>query len=79
MRRDDDVLLTVAEAADLLSINPSTVWRYIDAGELTPARSKKPYVLWQSDVVALQPTAGKRKRGPKPRKRRPDTPTDPRP
>ena len=51
MRREDDVLISVAEAAALLDVNPSTVWLYIDAGELIPARPQKPYVLWQSSVI----------------------------
>lgn len=65
MRREDDVLLTVAEAAGLLDVDPATVWRYIRAADLKPAREKKPYLLWQSDVVAFRPHAKKR-RGPKP-------------
>jgi hypothetical protein len=68
MRREDDVLISVAEAATLLDVDPATVWRYIQAGDLTPAREKKPYVLWQSNVVAFKPHA-KKKRGPKPRNR----------
>jgi hypothetical protein len=67
MRRDDDVLISVAEAAELLKVDPATVWRYIQANDLTPARPAKPYVLWQSDVVAFAPRA-KKKPGPKPRK-----------
>jgi hypothetical protein len=74
MRREDDVLISVAEAAALLDVDPATVWRYIQAGDLTPARPKKPYVLWQSNVVEFKPHAQK-KRGPKPRRTRP-TPTD---
>ena len=67
MRRDDDVLVTVTEAAAILDVNPATVWRYIQADELVPARPKKPYMLWQSDVIAFKPHA-KKTPGPKPRK-----------
>jgi len=70
MRREDDVLITVAEAAGLLDVNPATVWRYIQADELTPARPKKPYMLWQSDVIDFKPRAKKRP-GPEPRKQSP--------
>jgi predicted site-specific integrase-resolvase len=64
MRRDDDVLLTLSEAAESLSVNPATVWRYIKAGDLKPARAEKPYMLWKSDVEAFAPNAHKRP-GPK--------------
>jgi hypothetical protein len=69
MRREDDVLVTVAEAAGILGVDPATVWRYIKAEDLTPARAQKPYMLWQSDVVkfAEQP---RKKPGPKPGKKR---------
>ena len=73
MRREDDVLISVAEAARLLDVNPSTVWRYIDAGELIPARPQKPYVLWQSSVIEFAPNAKKRP-GPKPGSTRPTPP-----
>lgn len=66
MRREDDVLISVAEAAELLKVNPATVWRYIQAEDLTPARDKKPYLLWQSEVVEFAPRAKKRP-GPKPK------------
>lgn len=61
------MLISVAEAARLLQVDPATVWRYIKAEDLTPARAVKPYVLWQSDVIAFKPRANKR-RGPKPRR-----------
>ncbi len=64
MRREDDVLISVAEAAELLKVNPATVWRYIQAEDLTPARDKKPYLLWQSEVIEFAPHAKKRP-GPK--------------
>lgn len=71
MRREDDVLVTVAEAAAILEVNPATVWRYIKAEDLKPAREKKPYMLWQSDVVAFSEMPKKRpgpKRGSKRRR-----------
>lgn len=71
MRREDDVLVTVAEAAAILDVDPATVWRYIKADDLKPAREKKPYMLWQSDVVAFMPRAHKTpgpKRGSKRRR-----------
>lgn len=69
MRRDEDVLLSVAEAAALLDVNPATVWRYIhlDHDPLPAERVGRAYTLWQSDVLAYQPKAN-RKRGPKPRR-----------
>lgn len=67
MRREDDVLISVSEAAGILNVDPATVWRYIKAEDLTPARPSKPYVLWQSDVEAFKPRAHKRP-GPKPRR-----------
>jgi hypothetical protein len=71
MRREDDVLVTVAEAAEILQVDPATVWRYIQAADLKPARARKPYMLWQSDVIAFKPNARKTpgpKRGSKRRR-----------
>jgi hypothetical protein len=69
MRREDDVLVTVAEAAEILKVDPATVWRYIKADDLKPARDKKPYMLWQSDVLKFS-TLPKKARGPKPGSKR---------
>jgi hypothetical protein len=63
MRRESDVLISVAEAAGLLKVDPATIWRYINRQALTPARPEKPWMLWQSDVLAFE----RPKRGPKPR------------
>ena len=61
------MLVTVAESAGILGVNPATVWRYIQAGDLVPFRPAKPYLLWKSDVEAFRPHARKTP-GPKPRK-----------
>lgn len=69
------MLLSVAEAADLLSVDPATVWRYIhlDTDPLPAKKVGRAYTLWQSDVLAFKPRAN-RKRGPKPRRPTPPTP-----
>jgi hypothetical protein len=74
MRRDEDVLLSVAEAADLLNVDPATVWRYIhlDSDPLPAQKVGRAYTLWQSDVLDFRPRAN-RKRGPK-RRPSPDQP-----
>ena len=69
------MLVTVAEAAGLLDVNPATVWRYIQARDLTPARPAKPYLLWRSDVLAFKPNAKKR---PGPKRRLDTDPAPPR-
>lgn len=62
------MLLSVAEAADLLKVDPATVWRYIhlETDPLPAQKVGRAYALWQSDVIAFQPRA-KRKPGPKPK------------
>lgn len=64
--------ISVAAAAGLLGVDRATVWRYINL-ETDPLPAKKighGYVLWQSDVLAFQPRANRR-RGPKPRSKQP--------
>lgn len=71
-RKEDDVQISVPEAATLLGVDRATVWRYITLKE-DPLPAKKighGYVLWQSDVIEYRPKA-KRRRGPKPRTRPP--------
>lgn len=58
------MLVTVAEAAEILDVDPATVWRYIKAEDIKPARDSRPYMLWQSDVLAFQKLP-KKKPGPK--------------
>jgi predicted DNA-binding transcriptional regulator AlpA len=67
-RKEDDVQISVPDAAVLLGVDRATVWRYITL-EHDPLPAKKighGYVLWQSDVEAYKPKAN-RPRGPKPR------------
>lgn len=71
MHREDDVLLSVAEAAALLDVDRTTVWRYIklaeEGGDGLPAhKAGHAYTVWQSDAEAFKPRA-KRRRGPKPK------------
>lgn len=70
-KREDDVLISVADAASLLGVNRATVWRYITLAEdpLPAERVGREFVLWRSDVEAFMPKANRR-RGPKPRKPR---------
>jgi hypothetical protein len=67
MRRDDDVLMSVAEAAAYYDVDPATVWRYInrDDDPLPAEKVGRSYAIWRSDVIAYAPKA-KRKPGPKP-------------
>lgn len=76
MRREDDVQISVAEAAFELGVNRATVWRYInlDDDPLPAQKIGHGYAIWKSDVEAFRPRA-KRRRGPKPR-HRPPTPTE---
>ena len=74
--KEDDVQISVPEAAALLEVDRATVWRYITLKE-DPLPAKKighGYVLWRSDVEAFKPRANRR-RGPKPGTR----PTPPQP
>jgi hypothetical protein len=71
MRREEDVLISVAEAASILDVNPATVWRYIQLEDdpLPAQKVGRSWALWQSDVVAFKPKA-KRTPGPKPGRER---------
>lgn len=73
MRPEDDVQISVKDAASALGVDRATVWRYInlDDDPLPAQKIGHGYVLWKSDVEAFKPKS-KRKRGPKPRK--PHTP-----
>lgn len=72
MRPEDDVQISVVEAAELLDVDRATVWRYItqDSDPLPATKVGHGFVLWKSEVLDYQPKT-KRKRGPKPRKHRP--------
>lgn len=68
MKREDDVQISVQEAAALLDVDRATVWRYItlENDPLPATKIGHGYALWRSDVEAFKPRA-KRRRGPKPR------------
>jgi len=75
MRPEDDVQISVIDAAQILGVDRATVWRYITLKEdpLPAQKIGHGYILWKSEVEAFRPRAN-RKRGP--RKRRP-SPADP--
>src|SRR5689334_2345439 len=66
MRRTDDVLISVADAATLLGVSRATVWRYIkqEHDPLPADQIGHGFTLWKSDVEAYRPKA-KRSPGPK--------------
>jgi excisionase family DNA binding protein len=68
--KDDDPLLSLREAATVLGVHPTTVWRYIQRGDLAPARTERPSAIRRSDVLAFQDKP-RPKPGPKPGTPRP--------
>lgn len=78
MNREDDVQISVTDAARLLEVDRVTVWRYITlkVDPLPAIRIGHGYILWRSDVEAFRPRVKrKRKRRPAP-PQRPPTPAE---
>jgi excisionase family DNA binding protein len=61
----DDVQISVGEAARVLDVDPSTVWRYIKHRGLPAKKVGRYHVLWRKDVLGF--IEKKPKPGPKPR------------
>lgn len=66
-QEQEDVQISVPEAAELLKVDQSTVWRYIKHRGLPAKRIGRYHVLWRSDVVKFIPK--KPKPGPQPKPR----------
>lgn len=60
MNQEDEELLTVDRAAEILDVSHMTVRRYMNTGRLPKRRLGREYVLYPSDLKKLErPKAGR--------------------
>ena len=57
--QNNDALVKVTEAANLLSVSPRTVWRMIAEGQLTPVRFRRCTCLALAQISSVRQGGGK--------------------